>query len=115
MKKFIYLIALVFLSNCSTHERQNERAIKHLKDNFSYDWPRTQPTDEQLFFSEQFYETELEGGDQLVFKRAYMVTFEQTNYDVVEFDFQVALDGRLLIVFNGETGDFIGYFERSLA
>ena len=115
MNKLIFLTALVFLSSCSNQARQNERTIEYLRDNYSYDWARIRANNGLLQFSEQFYKTELEGEDQLVFERAYLVTFDETDYAVIEFDFKEALDSRLLFVFNNQNGDFIGYFKRSLA
>lgn len=111
----IFILSLLLFTGCSSLKQKNKQSIQYLKKNYSYDWLVTKITDEQLLKCAQFYKTEFEEGDELVFKQAYSVTYEKGSFNLIEFDFKDTFDSRIVFVFKSLNGEFIGYFRRSLA
>jgi hypothetical protein len=111
-----FLGVILLLLNCRGDVR-NEQVISFFKESYSYEWNqvRLEKVEGSLIDKcQRYYDDEIQEGDKLILKRAFMEQFKGEQYLIVEFDFKDALDARICFVLSREEL-ILGYFERFLA
>lgn len=119
MKKILVWTILVFLFACDSDSTvEKTKTLKYFEKDWSYEWERVNKGDvnsELINKCITVYNKQTANTDKLLLDKVYRTNLNSHSYLVIQFDFEVKMDIRVVFVYLIEEKEIVGYFERSLA